>query len=514
MASSSLSEAFLRKALEAAGVGVWSWNVVSGEVLWSEAVYRLFGVDRASYGGTLAEYEAMIHPEDRNRHMARVQEALEQRSKDFRSEHRVVRRDGQVVLIEARGEVECGEDGRPQVMRGIALDVTEPQRLRDQLIHAQKMESIGRLAGGVAHDFNNILTTVIGFAEIARQDLPEGSAAASSVAKISEAAQRGGSLTRQLLMFARRQKSVPILLDLDDLLARMEPLLRGLLGEDVSLKRRSAGDSVIVKADPGQIEQVIVNLVVNARDAMPSGGKLDLELRVESVGVGSLLGRQGLSPGPWALLSVSDSGTGMTPEVKARIFEPFFTTKPVGRGSGLGLATCYGIIAQTGGRILVDSEPGKGSRFRVCLPVAPDADGAGKTPLPSGASLKGTETLLFVEDDSGVREMVVDLLEKSGYRVLSADEGESALKVLSAHGGDVDLLVSDVVMPVMGGRELWDRLRDRIPGLKVLFTSGYTEDLAVQAKDKGRRQSFLPKPYTPVDLLSRVRAMLDAGKAT
>ncbi len=625
----------LQKALDAAGVGVWQWDVIRNRIHWSEAVYRHFGVARGSFGGTLEEYVALIHPEDRPRVAALIQGALERREKDFGLEHRVLRPDGSVAWLEGRGEVECdasgkpwsmrgtvveitarkrdehfrdsiirraaeglcvchdipeepfvrftvwndrmveitghtmeeinakgwyqslypnaevrqraidrmnqmregkdlrGEewdivraDGQPRVIRistsvlhhesgqthvlGIMEDATEKRRLQEQLFQVQKVESIGRLAGGVAHDFNNLLTTVLGFAEIAQQKVPADSPAFAALTYISEAAQRGAALTRQLLLFARRQKTDPVPVDLAELLRRLEPLLRRLIGEDVDLLCLLPAEPVVVRADPGQFEQVIVNLVVNARDAMPRGGKLTLELLAEDVGLGSRLGREGLAPGSWAVLGVSDNGSGMPPEVKARLFEPFFTTKPVGRGTGLGLATCYGIVAQAGGRILVESEPGRGSRFRVCLPRITGKAKGDTAVLPRIE--RGDETLLFVEDDALIRTMVRELLAGQGYRVLEAPSGEAALQALERHTGEIDLLVTDVVMPGMGGRELWERLKKRRPRLQVLFTSGYTEDLTIQGPGREEGRSFLPKPYTPHELLARIRSLLPARK--
>ncbi|MBI3828195.1 MAG: PAS domain S-box protein [Planctomycetes bacterium] len=390
----------------------------------------------------------------------------------------------------------------------IMNDVTERQRLEEQLHRAQKMEAIGQLAGGVAHDFNNLLTIINGYSEIVLTKIPPADPLRKSVRAIGEAGTRAAALTRQLLAFSRQAVIEPKVLDLNAAVKETEKMLRRLIGEDVILTTVLDAKIGRVKVDPGQLSQVLMNLAVNARDAMPKGGKLTIETAKAELDANYLQARPNLHAGIYTMLAVSDSGSGMSKEVRARLFEPFFTTKAMGKGTGLGLAVVHGIIVQSGGHIEVYSESGIGTTFKIYLPSLDEP-----VYVPERAedahALSGTETILFVEDEDGVRTLSALSLESAGYTVLQARDGEEALRLLDCGGAQADLLATDVVMPGMNGRELADVLHARFPKLKVLFMSGYTDDAVVRHGILHAEVAFLQKPYTPRTLLAKVRQVLD-----
>jgi PAS domain S-box-containing protein len=394
----------------------------------------------------------------------------------------------------------------------IGQDISELRRLEHQLLLAQRMEGIGRLAGGIAHDFNNLLTAILGHAEMAQDDVAPTDPARGNIAEITRAAQRAADLTRQLLAFARRQIIEPRIVDLNDLVINVDRMLRRLLGEDVQLVTVQDPDLWRVRIDPGQFEQVLVNLAINARDAMPSGGTLVIETR--NVHLDEEFARQHatVQPGPHVLLAVSDTGSGMDAEVLAHIFEPFFTTKEVGKGTGLGLATCYGIVKQNRGSIWVDSEPAVGTTFRIYLPRAEAAVVPQDRAEPRAAEQprRGSETVLLVEDEVLVRNLAADALRRHGYQVLSASTGVEALELASQVLHPIDVLVTDVVMPQMGGEQLAVQMLGERPTLKVLFISGYTDLAVLQHGTLIPGTSLLQKPFTPGQLVQRVRQLLDA----
>jgi PAS domain S-box-containing protein len=409
--------------------------------------------------------------------------------------------------------------GVPSLL-SVTRDVTEwkrsqgeRERLEEQLRQAQKMEAIGQLAGGVAHDFNNLLTVILSNTEALQEDLDRDVGASPAkralVQDIGVAGQLARDLTRQLLAFARRQVIAPVPLDLNALVRGGQNLLRRVLGEDIELVAALQPDLWPVRCDPGQMEQVILNLAVNARDAMPGGGQLAIETANVQIDGSRAASQQGMRPGPHVRVAIRDSGQGMSPEVKARIFEPFFTTKPKGRGTGLGLATVYGIVKQSEGYILVESEPGSGTTFELYLPrVVAEVTEVEAAPPDREMRPRGSETVLVVEDDPLVREVTVRSLRTGGYRVLVAADGRDALDV-AAGEQDMRLLVTDVVMPGMSGREVADELCPRHPGLRVLYVSGYTQDAIAQRGVLESGVEFLPKPFTASSLLERVRAVLD-----
>jgi PAS domain S-box-containing protein len=418
------------------------------------------------------------------------------------------RKDG--TLFEEEGTIFPVRDHAGQIVSFVALkrDVTREVRLKEQFEQAQKMESVGRLAGGIAHDFNNLLTAILGFCELILAD--EDTSHRSELEEIKHAGERAAALTRQLLAFSRKQVFQFELLDLNDIVVSMETMLRRLIGEDVRLTSTLSSKIGRVKADPSQIEQVVMNLAVNARDAMPGGGVLRIETSSVDVDEALAAVHAPCAPGRFVVLTVSDTGCGMDLETQRRVFEPFFTTKPKGKGTGLGLATVYGIVTQSGGFVSFSSEPRKGTSFRVYLPRA-DEPAAKK--LISGAHAaapaRGTETILLVEDDDGVRRLGCHVLELLGYTVLCAESGDQALDLARDHKGKIDLVLTDVVMPEMSGREVERRLAEAGHAARVLFMSGYSDDAVLRHGVLETGVAFLQKPFTPAALGRKVREVLD-----
>ena len=372
------------------------------------------------------------------------------------------------------------------------------------------MEAVGRLAGGVAHDFNNILTAIGVYRDLLLADLPLNDPRREEVDEIHRAADRAAALTQQLLAFSRRQVLQPKVIDLNALVSNVEKLLRRLIGEDVLLATSLAEDLGRVRVDPGQVEQVIVNLAVNARDAMPAGGRLTLETRNVHLDAAYAAEHRSAVPGPYVVIAVSDTGTGMSAEVQSHMFEPFFTTKEVGKGTGLGLATVYGIVKQSGGSIWVYSELGHGRTFKVYLPrVDEPAEPLAASAPVDAASLRGTETILLVEDEPSVRAVARQVLARQGYVVLEAPDGPTALAMVDGGASGVDLVLTDVVMPGMSGRSLADQLATRCPGLRVLYMSGYTDDGIVRHGMLEPGLAYLQKPFRPDALVQKVREVLN-----
>ncbi len=405
-------------------------------------------------------------------------------------------------------------------MVSLAMEVDERRRTEqalreaeEQFRQAQKMEAVGRLAGGLAHDLNNLLTAILGYADLLLART-KGARLRDDLLEIKRAGDRAAALTRQLLAFSRKQVLRPKVIDLNAVVAGLEPMLTRLLGEDIELVTKLAPRLGRVKADPAQLEQVIMNLGVNARDAMPGGGRLTIETADAELDGAWARRHAGVTPGPHAMLAVRDTGDGMTKEVMSHLFEPFYTTKEQGKGTGLGLSTVYGIVRQSGGHVTAFSEPGRGSTFRVFLPRV-DLELTTDRPQPAeGGKRKGTETILVVEDEGPVRKLATRILTRSGYDVLEAGEVERAVTICDEHKGAIHLLLTDVVMPRMSGRQLADRILSKRPGMKVLYMSGYTEDEVVHHGVTELGAGFLQKPFAPDDLVRRVRSVLDAGALT
>ena len=402
-------------------------------------------------------------------------------------------------------------DTRGEVSHFIATkqDVTERKTLEEHVRQAAKMEAIGRLAGGVAHDFNNLLTVINGYSELLLEKFGADGQASVYLTEVKDAGERAASLTRQLLAFSRRQVLAPQVLDLNAVVSNLEKMLRRLIGEDVKLRTVLDPSLGRVKADPGQIEQVLMNLAVNARDAMPSGGNLTIETGNVELDEDYARSHVTVKPGPHLMLAVSDSGVGMTAETIGHIFEPFFTTKEMGKGTGLGLATVYGIIKQSGGSIWAYSEVGQGTVFKIYLPIvseSPAAEGHANTETESAS---GSETILVVEDEKGLRSLIRLVLESTGYKVLEMEDGESALATCASYDGPIHLLLTDVVMPKMSGPLVAEKVTALRPDIKVIYMSGYTDDAVVQHGVLSHNMPFIQKPFSPITLRKKIREILD-----
>jgi PAS domain S-box-containing protein len=466
-------------------------------------------------------YTDLVHPQDLPRFIEEVRQYAASGTTRFQREYRIVGKDGQTRWVDERTAVERDAQGQIAQYQGIVIDITDRKNaelqtkaLQDQLQHAMKMEALGRLAGGVAHDFNNLLTAISGNLECVDMDLPLDSSVRACVREASRASQSAASLVRQLLSFSRRQLVEPRVIDLRETLESSRTMLARVIGEHIVMDCVSPSDLGLVKLDPGQLEQIVMNLAVNARDAMPGGGKLTLETANVQAGRHSCSKHADQHDQSFVLLRVSDTGCGMTEEVKEHLFEPFFTTKPLGRGTGLGLATTFGIVEQAGGCIGVQSEPGRGTTLEVHLPRVSDSESKTKPaavsprePIPVGG-----ETILLVEDDANVRNLATLFLKRLGYQVLVAPNGRDALAIVNDHGSPnvaVDLLLTDVVMPGMNGRELADRLRGLRPAIQVLYSSGYTDDVIVQHGNVQEQLNFISKPYSFAALGRKIREVLD-----
>jgi signal transduction histidine kinase len=451
-----------------------------------------------------------IHPDDRELVGVRMAEVLGHPGENIIAQVRFHHADRSWRIMEGIGVNRLADPAVAGIVVN-ARDITERRRLEDQLRQAQKMEAVGQLAGGVAHDFNNLLTAILGYCHLILDEIPEGTQLRADLIEIQAAGDRAASLTRQLLAFSRRQMLQPQVVNINTLVTQLEKLLRRLISEDVELVTALAADLRAVTADPASIEQILVNLAVNARDAMPTGGRLTIETANVELDDTYAVTHLAMPPGTYVMLVVSDTGEGMDAATRARVFEPFFTTKEQGKGSGLGLATVYGMVKQTNGYIWVYSEPGHGSSFKVYLP--PTAAGS---PVPASpqepAVAPGWETVLLVEDEGAVRALAREVLRRHGYVVLEARHGVDALRVAERHSDVIHLLVTDVVMPHMSGRELSERLTADRPALKTLFMSGYT-DHALLPEDLTPGAEFIQKPFTPDVFARRVRRVLDAWSA-
>jgi PAS domain S-box-containing protein len=429
--------------------------------------------------------------------------------RDFESQ--IHRRDGAKIWVSENARAVRDAAGKLLYFEGTVRDITERKQLEEQLRQAQKMEAIGRLAGGVAHDFNNLLTGIIGYTDLLMTGRGADDPMYEDLSQIKRAGERAAALTGQLLAFSRRQILAPRVLDINSVVADMEKMLRRVLGEDIELVTRLAPHLDPVRADPGQIEQVILNLAVNARDAMPQGGRLTLSTATAVPDDALLRAHPEMHRGAHVLLSVSDTGCGMDEATRARLFEPFFTTKEVGKGTGLGLATIYGIVKQSEGQITVETAPGKGATFHIHLPCLQAAPRKARRTSPSFQLPSGTETVLLVEDEELVRNLGQMVLEHQGYRVLVAGLGPEALRLGTQHKGPIHLLVADVVMPGMSGRQLAVELHRTRPDMKVLYLSGYTDDAVLRHGVLENETALLPKPFTPDELAQKVREVLDGS---
>ena len=475
---------------------------LQGEWLFvSPQIESLLGFSTKEWLANSANWIDHVHPDDR--HTVAVSEEATLRGNPFRAEYRMHHRDGRVIWINDSGSLVRGHDGR-QLLHGVLVDVTEQKQLQTRLAQTERMEAVGQLASGVAHDFNNLLTIIKGYSSLMLEKDPSG-ADAHAAREIQQAADRAASLTHQLLAFGRKQTLQPRILDINIIVRGLQTMLRRVVAENVELVISTATGLGHVKADPIQIEQVLLNLVVNARDAMPSGGRLTIS--TERVNVSHDMERDEtlVRSGPYIALCVRDTGTGMDAATRARIFEPFFTTKEVGKGTGLGLATVYGIIKQSNGHIEVESEPGAGSTFRVLLPQVDSEPAPPAKAVMNESQKRGTGTILLAEDEPLLRELGQTILKQAGYDVLTAPDSGALEQLVASYTGSVDLLLTDVVMPGMSGPELVRIVKNRWPDIRVLYMSGYADD---DIDDLDPDAGFLQKPFTPSELTAKIAEVL------
>ncbi|MEW6775107.1 MAG: PAS domain-containing protein [Bdellovibrionota bacterium] len=514
------SENHLKKAQEVAHLGSWEMDLLEPENLeknplaWSDETFRIWGYGPDEIESTCGFVTESLHPEDREAAWAAVRKSVQDR-KPYSSEYRIRRRDGAWRTIVEHGDVIADPaTGRLLRLFGTVQDVTEQRDLEGRFLHAQKMEAVGRLTGGVAHDFNNLLTVITGYATVLERLLPEGARGRAECAEILRASSRASDLTRQLLAFSRKQVLQPKPLSLNDTVRGLDKMLHRLVGEDVKVELRPAAELPVTYADPGQIEQVILNLVVNARDAMPGGGELTIETGNVVLGEESIQGEEGTPAGPYVQLLVRDTGCGMDRETLSRIFEPFYTTKKAGKGTGLGLSTVYGIVKQSGGRIAVESDIGKGTAFKIYLPCyESSASVAENGKLPAAGPSTGRETILVVEDDPMVRRLVKEALREMGYNVLAPETSEEIFTLAERYNQKIDLLLTDVILPRTNGRAVAERLQELRPGLRVLYMSGYTDDILAPHGILEKGIHYLSKPFTPDSLGRKIREVLEKQAA-
>ena len=499
----------LQLAVQAGSVGLWDWDLETNKVYFSSEWKRQIGFDDDEITDDFDEWQRRVHPEDLAAVLVEIELFLSGSTPKYEVEFRFRHKDGSYRRILARASRILDDNGRPARVLGSHVDITERAELQAQFLQAQKMESVGRLAGGIAHDFNNLLTVINGMTDLAISSLRDRDPLREDLEQIRLAGDGAAALTRQLLALSRQQILKPEVLNLSAVIGDMQNMLRRLVGADVELVYALPAHLGSVKADPGQIEQVILNLAVNAQDAMPDGGTLTIETRDVLLDAGFAAEHPSTRPGPHVLLTVGDTGIGMDETTRKRIFEPFFTTKELGKGTGLGLSTVYGIVKQSGGSIWVHSKTGEGSRFNIYLPRVDDVPRQLQPPQTISTA-RGTETILLVEDDPAVRRLTKRILQSAGYAVLEAGNGGEALMLLERHGGPLHLMLTDVVMPGMNGRELAARLAEVRPDVKVLYSSGYTDDAILRhgvLDDAGR---FMNKPFTPAELKRKVRDVLDS----
>jgi PAS domain S-box-containing protein len=505
----------LALAAQATNDAVRVWTVTSGALSWPQGLETLLGYTPSPATDEIGFWQKQLHPQDRARTAASIRDLLATEGNHWTGEYRFRHSDGSYLDLLERAYIVRDRLGRPTQLIGSLMNITARKQLQDQLVRSQKMEAFGQLAGGVAHDFNNFLTTILGYSDLLLDELGMKGEIAEHIREIRGAAGRASALTGQLLAFSRKHPLAPCVVDVNSLLTNLERSLLRLLGEDISVQCdfERGKDGMHTRVDPGQFTQIILNLVVNARDATPGGGCLALAtagVTITPAGDHECT-LEDLPAGDYVRISVTDNGSGMTDEVKQHLFEPFFTTKDEGHGSGLGLATSYGIVRQSGGHICVESELGQGTTVRIFLPRVPapappsyKKPGANKLPT-------GSETILVLEDDISVRHLSVRVLRSLGYDVLEAANGDDAQQLIARRVGKmIDLLLTDMVMPQMSGRCFADWMNKTSPGTKVVFISGYLQESLQPGDRRDHEMFFLPKPFDPEQLAGKIREALDA----
>ncbi len=488
---------------------IYDWDASTNRVLWSDGLTRVFGHRSSEAFNTFSWWESQIHPEDQQRVRAQFDADLAA-GRDFLCEYRFHRSDSRYLNVLDRGRLLRDDEGRTVRMVGVMENITALRQLEEQYLHSQRMEAVGRLAGGVAHDFNNLLTTILGYSEILAASLDASDPQSESVAEIRKASERASGLTQQLLAFSRKQPVSPRVLDVRTVVTEMENMLRRLIGEDVLLETTFPAARLYVRADRSQLDQLVINVAVNARDAMPKGGAFSISVSAIELDDTFVRGHLGAQAGSHVLLEFRDTGAGMSADTLGRIFEPFYTTKEVGKGTGLGMSIVYGIVSQNGGYVAVESAPGAGTCVRVYLPVSPEAPEA-LHPRAAAQSSRGAERIMVVEDEAALRGLLRRHLKNHGYEVIEARDGAQALQVARTVAGKIDLVLTDLVMPVMSGREMADRLRQERVGVNVLYMSGYPEDRTTDHTDLAASPNYISKPFALQDLLLKIRETLDSA---
>jgi two-component system cell cycle sensor histidine kinase/response regulator CckA len=483
------------------------WHYVSPQI------ESMLGFSPSDWLSDSSNWINRVHAEDRESILA-AEDRFQKNRDLYQAEYRMFARDGRVLWFRDEAVMLPTSEDQPCLMQGVMYDITERKRLEDQLLHSQKMEAVGLLAGGVAHDFNNLLMLIQAHNERLREALALDAPEQKESLGIEHAVTRAASLTGRLLAFSRKQVLQPQVMDLNVVLSEVAKMLDRLIEKNIALRVVPTPQLWAVKADPGQVEQLIMNLAVNARDAMPEGGQLLIETRNAEIGHTHPRLRDGVRPGRYVMLIVSDTGVGMDSETQAHMFEPFFTTKEPGKGTGLGLPIVYGVVKQTGGWTHVDSKPGKGTTFEIYLPGAEETEINVPAPVSEmqsdlAAAPRGTETILLVEDESGIRELAGEFLRRQGYKVLHGIDGNEALRIAEGHEDLIHLLVTDMAMPNLGGKELAQCLRTVRPQIKVLFMSGYPDHPGLEGEDVGSQATLLQKPFSLDTLAHKVRTLLD-----